>query len=344
MFGDPNTARRLRDLETEVSRLRRMLRQTDVDSTMRLEHADGHGLMLSVQREEKLAAKVSSLTTVNGRYPAVLCDYTDTGASTAARWADTDYAVWLETPNGELLSQDVRYPCVEKGYDGDRRVLMLDAGSGTSQEFVLVTGETLFLGRYPGRVQIYDGSQPYGSRWTSGENVWLETPNGEFLSENYRYLAKRQDFDNGRQVYLTGRECCDENAGSGSGSAAWYCMEPPDEVVAECQGLTFGSNAGDGTLVGSNGTGVCACVDGVWVGGVGGVDSKTWTTNTCEGNQSVTLSCSGGNYLLTVGGGGGTVNIVSFTETPFALVADVTGANCGTGELGSYRVTITHPG
>lgn len=111
-----------------------------------------------------------------------------------------------------------------------------------------------------------------------------------------------------------------------------------------CLGLTFSAGSGDGTLVISNGTGDCTCADGTVPGNTGGVDTKVWATTTCPGNQTITLSCSGGNYALAVSGGA-TATLVSANPDPFVLVYDVTGATCGgAGPTGTYRVTITHPG
>jgi hypothetical protein len=88
------------------------------------------------------------------------------------------------------------------------------------------------------------------------------------------------------------------------------------------------------------GTGNCAPLDGTLTRTLQGTDVAQWTF----GSGVINLQCVGGQYVIIPSGIQDSVTYVSFTASPFELVADVDMSSSPTNPCtGTFRVTITDP-
>lgn len=138
--------------------------------------------------------------------------------------------------------------------------------------------------------------------------------------------------------------------GSGTGGTRGNCGSNTFTIrltCAACEITTACEN--DGTVpdaaAWSNKTGGATCLPNTHAAGFASFPGPwTWSTNTCEGNINYSIECIDGVWTLSFSNVGITAEVVSFDNSPFELVLDVTFADgvLGTSpSSGTARLTIT---
>lgn len=143
-------------------------------------------------------------------------------------------------------------------------------------------------------------------------------------------------------LYVTEALACDVTICSGPygsyAAAAAVCI-PIGPADATCQSHLF-TNA---TITITNKTGDCTCLNDTLTAGVQGTDSASWSSAGCANTGAISLTCSGGNYVLTVAGSN-TITLTGTNSSPILLQYDITMTAMGTNFCtGTFTLTITDP-
>jgi hypothetical protein len=88
-------------------------------------------------------------------------------------------------------------------------------------------------------------------------------------------------------------------------------------------------------------TGSCTCLPATLTRDAQGTDTADWTTTDCTGSTPFALDCVDGFYVFSALDA--TAVLVSFTESPFELVYDLTWPGLSIPCVGTARITITDP-